>query len=92
MYLTCVEDSIVDKGVFNRNAGVYFRLNYHFGMNNEEINKLGQSLYKIYQDNQQIIVYPEYYLQIYGDSWKTTLTSVEEQSVWILTLIILNSY
>lgn len=84
MYLTCVEDSIREKGVFDRKAGVYFRLNHHFGMSNEEINKLGQSLYKIYEDNKQTIVYPEYYLQIYGDSWKTSLTSAEEQSVWDL--------
>ena len=84
MYLTCVEDSIRDDGVFDRQSGVYFRLNYEIGLNNKEINKLGQILYKIYLTNPQTVVYPEYYLQIYGDSWKTTFTSQEEQSIWDL--------
>ena len=82
MYLTCVEDAIADAGCFKRSSGVYFRLNYHFGMSNDEINELGQKLYEIYQNNRQTVTYPEYYLQIYGDSWKTTLPSVEEQSIW----------
>ena len=84
MFLTCVEDAIRDSGSFKRDSGVYPRLSYHLGMNNDEINELGQKLYEIYQKNPQTVTYPEYYLQIYGDAWKTTLTSVEEQSIWDL--------
>jgi hypothetical protein len=84
MFLTCVEDAIRDNGSFNREAGVYFRLNYHFGMSNDEIDELGRKLYEISLKNPQTVFYPESYLQIYGDSWKTTLTAVEEQSIWDL--------
>lgn len=84
MFLTCVEDAIQDAGSFKREAGVYFRLNYHFGMSNDQINELGQKLYEIFQKNPQTVSYPEFYLQIFGDSWKTTLTAIEEQSIWDL--------
>ena len=82
MFLTCVEDAIIDKGHFNRQAGVYFRLNFHFGMNDAAINKLGKDLYSLYIKNKKRVINPEYYLQLYGDSWKNKIPSVEEYNYW----------
>jgi len=82
MFLTCVEDAIRDKGNFNRKAGVYFRLNFHFGMSDAAINKLGKDLYGLYFKHKKKIVHPEFYLQLYGDSWKNKIPSAEEYNYW----------
>lgn len=82
MFLTCVEDAIRDKGNFNRKAGVYFRLNFHFGMSDAAINKLGKDLYGLYLKHKKKIVHPEFYLQLYGDSWKNKIPSAEEYNYW----------
>ena len=78
MMLTAIEDAIFHQGIVPRNAGVYFRLVWKYGMSQADLERYSSAAAQIDKEHPDESRYPEWILQRLDQDWITEFPSARE--------------
>lgn len=87
LMLTLCEDSLRDGGsILPNESGVYFRLVWHKGLSDKQVQDYAHQVFNLYNSNQKKAQFPEALLQSLDDAWQTDFPSgFEASSYWVNT-------
>jgi len=86
LMLTTCEDAIVTKGkIPAEGTGVYFRLVWHHGLSEVELNRYSTKMWELFQSHPEEGVFPEWILQELDQEWMTEYPLPEEQLQYVIT-------
>jgi hypothetical protein len=84
LMLTLFEDAIRDKGrIPPDTTGTYWRAVYRHGLSDLEFNRYADQAYKLWSDNQNEALYPEWILQQIDKDWMRELPSPIEAGQYV---------
>lgn len=83
LMLTLIEDAISEKGkVSSETGGIYFRLVWRHGLPDSELQRYAEQAYKLFLQNPDESLFPEWTLQEIDNNWMTEFPTSQEAAVY----------
>ena len=85
LMLTTCEDAISNKGeIPSEGTGTYFRLVWNYGISHEKIGSYATQIWKLFQDNPEGTLFPEWILQELDQEWIAEFPTIREATYYIV--------